>query len=171
VEQDGFGNLTMSSLAGMLGVKTPSLYNHVSGIDEVTRQLANFVLSRMEDAVKTAAVGRSREDALRSIATGYRGFALDHPELYRAFTSAPSVDAQDRLGSLAYTLRQVLAPFTLAERDETNFIRQFHSALHGFVALEGAGFFHSADVPVDDTFASLVDCQIATITKFKGRAE
>jgi hypothetical protein len=63
----------------------------------------------------------------------------------------------------------VLAPFELAEKDETNFIRQFHSALHGFVALEGAGFFRNADVTVDETFASLVECQIATITKFKGK--
>jgi AcrR family transcriptional regulator len=167
VEQDGYGNLTMSSLAGKLGVKPPSLYNHVSGIDDVTRQLANLVLSRMEDAVKTAAIGRSKEDAIRSIAIEYRSFALDHPELYRAFTAAPSVNARNRLGSLTDTLRQVLSPFELAERDETNFIRQFHASLHGFIALESAGFFRSADVPVDDTFTSLVDCQIETIKKFR----
>jgi AcrR family transcriptional regulator len=163
IEQNGYERLTISSLAGKLGVKPPSIYNHVTGIGEVTRRLVNVVLSRMEDAIKTAAVGRSKEAAIRSIATEYRNFALNHPELYHAFTAAPSIDAIDRLGSLADTLRQVLAPFELSKRDETNFIRQFHSALHGFVALESAGFFRSAEVLVDSSFSSLVDCQIGII--------
>ncbi|MDR1412786.1 MAG: WHG domain-containing protein [Actinomycetes bacterium] len=167
VEQGGLERLTISSLAEKLSVKPPSLYNHVSGIGEVTRQLADIVLSRMEDAVKTAAVGRSKEAAIRAIAIGYRKFALNHPELYRAFTTAPSIDVKERLSSLANTLRQVLAPFELAKRDETNFVRQFHASLHGFVALESAGFFQSVEVPVDDSFASLVDCQIRILKTIK----
>ncbi|MCL2773603.1 MAG: TetR/AcrR family transcriptional regulator, partial [Oscillospiraceae bacterium] len=141
VEQNGYNSLNISSLAEELDIKPPSLYNYISGIDDVMRKLAVIVLLRMEEAVKTAAVGRSEESAVRAIAVGYRAFASNHPELYRAFTSAPSIDAEGNLGSLAGTLRQVLAPFGLTDTDEVNFIRLFHSALHGFVALESAGFF------------------------------
>lgn len=171
VEQDGYGSLSISGLAGKLNVKPPSLYNHISGIDDLTRQLAAAVLSRMEEAVKTAAVGRSEELAIRAIAAGYRAFAINHPELYRAFTTAPSIDAGGKLGSLADTLRQVLTPFGLSYTDELNYIRIFHSALHGFVALESSGFFRSADIPAEESFSALVDSQILILNSLRGKCQ
>jgi AcrR family transcriptional regulator len=159
VEEQGYEKLSMSTLAHALGVKTPSLYNHTKGIDDVWQQLAQVTLERMEVAVRDAAIGRSEEDALREIAFAYRRFAKEHAELYRVFTNAPF--AKDgSLDALANTLRKVLQPFGLEQTTEIDFIRIFHAGLHGFVTLEGAGFFKNAGATADHSFAALVDSQI-----------
>jgi AcrR family transcriptional regulator len=167
VEKQGYYRLNISSLANALGVKPPSLYNHVSGIEDVWKQLALMLLSRMENAVRNAAVGRSEEDAVREIAHTYRRFANKHGELYRVFTNAASIDGGSALGLLANTLRQVLQPFGLAHANETDFIRIFHAGLHGFVALESAGFFKNVKRTADASFAALIDSQILILQSYK----
>jgi AcrR family transcriptional regulator len=165
-EKQGYANLNLNAIAAALGIKPPSLYNHVGGIEDVQRKLAEAVLTRMEEAVRNAAVGRSEKDALREIAYAYRRFAVEHPELYRAFTNAPALGGE--LAGLADTLRSVLRPFALPGRDETNFIRSFHSALYGFVSLEQTGFFKNGGEAVEDSFAAVVEWQLAILNSIGG---
>lgn len=169
VEEQGYYSLNISSLANALGVKPPSLYNHVSGIEDVWEQLALILLSRMEAAVRNAALGRSEEAAVREMAHAYRRFANEHGELYRAFTNAVSIDGGAALGSLADTLRQVLQPLGLPRKNETDFIRIFHAGLHGFVTLERAGFFKNTGSTVNASFNALVDSQILILQNYRGK--
>ncbi|MFP3153897.1 TetR/AcrR family transcriptional regulator [Lachnospiraceae bacterium ZAX-1] len=171
VEEQGYYSLSLSNLANALGVKPPSLYNHVSGIEDVWKQLARVLLSRMEAAVQNAAVGQSKEAAVREIAHTYRRFAAEHGELYRTFTNAASIDGGAALNSLANTLRQVLKPYGLPPTRETDFIRIFHAGLHGFVALESAGFFKNADCTVDASFDALVDSQILILHNYRRKPQ
>jgi AcrR family transcriptional regulator len=169
VEERGYCSLNISNLADSLGVKPPSLYNHVAGIDEVEEHLALVLLSRIEAAVRNAAVGRSEESAVREIAHAYRFFAKEHAELYRVFTNAASIADSEALNALAQTFKQVLRPFNLKKTDETNFIRIFRAGLHGFVALESAGFFKSAKITADASFNALVDSQIIILQHYRSR--
>jgi AcrR family transcriptional regulator len=170
VEERGYCSLNISNLADTLGVKPPSLYNHVNGIEDIEGQLALMLLSRIEDAVRNAAVGRSEESALREIAHAYRYFAKEHAELYRVFTNAAFIADSGALNSLVQTFRQVLQPFNLAKTDETNFIRIFRAGLHGFVALESAGFFKSAELSADESFNALVESQIVVLQHYRSKA-
>jgi AcrR family transcriptional regulator len=166
VEQNGLDALNINTIAAALNVKPPSLYNHVSGIDELRRELLRFVLRRCGETVRSSAVGRSEENALREIAYAYRSFAREHPELYRVFVNAPKLDGNNELELIADTLRQVLSPFGLEPADEMNFIRLFHSSLHGFVSLENAGLF-STDSDIDGSFNALTDSFIQLIGGYK----
>jgi AcrR family transcriptional regulator len=168
VEEQGYCSLNISSLANALGVKPPSLYNHFKGIGDVWGQLVSVLLSRIEVAVRNAAVGRSEEAAVREIAYTYRRFAHEHGELYHALANAVSIDGSSALASFASTLRQVLHPFELKQADETDFIRIFRAALHGFVSLENAGFFQNAERTADETFDALVNSQILILQNYKG---
>ena len=167
VDEQGFEALTLGSLAAALGVKPPSLYNHVSGIDDVRRRVAQAVADRMSNAIRNAAVGRSEDDALRDLASAYRHFATSQRELYRAFLATPSSGNDTPFDVVSTTLKQVLAAYHLSAKAENDFIRILHSALYGFVALEIAGVFaHASDI--DDSFTVLVDAQISILHGFKG---
>jgi AcrR family transcriptional regulator len=167
-EDGGFDHLNLNRIAAELGVKPPSLYNHIKGIGDVRQGLAEFVLMKMESAVKNAAIGRSKEDALRETAYAYRRFAREHPQLYCAYTHAPETkNGRELLANLAQTLRQVLSGFGLEYDVEVIFIRLFHSALHGFVSLENAEFF-SLETGVEESFCALVDSQITILDSLRG---
>ena len=59
VNRHGLASLSMSELAAALDVKTPSLYAHVTGIDEVKRMLALRGLADMENCLARAALGKN----------------------------------------------------------------------------------------------------------------
>jgi AcrR family transcriptional regulator len=168
-EEGGVDNLNLNSIATALGIKTPSLYNHVKGIEDVRQRLARYIFEKMELAVKNAAVGRSKEEAIQETAHAYRCFAQQHPQLYRVFTNAPGTeDGRALLDTLSQTMTQILSGFKLETHTRINFIRLFHSAIHGFVSLENTGFF-TIDVDVNESFQLLVDGQITILKDLGGQ--
>jgi AcrR family transcriptional regulator len=78
-DADGLEGLTLARLAGAVGVRTPSLYNHVGSLDDVRRGVALVALREIGDALRDAAVGRARDDALVAMAHAYRDYARAHP--------------------------------------------------------------------------------------------
>jgi hypothetical protein len=54
---------------------------------------------------------------------------------------------------------------------ETDFIRIFHAGLHGFVALERAGFFKNVESTVDASFDALVDSQILILRNYREKPQ
>ena len=121
VEEKGLNELSLNDLASRLGVKPPSLYNHISGLEDVRKHLAKEVIFRMETAIRDSAVGRSGETALREMALAYRRFAKENPELYKAFASSrqpkdPEIEAA--IQSLLNVLSRVLENCSLAPENE-----------------------------------------------------
>lgn len=149
VDREGPDALSLARLAGTLGVRPPSLYNHVAGLEGVRRGLALMGLRELSRRLERAAVGRSGADALEAMADAYRAFAKEHPGLYAAGLRAPAPgDAElgDVATEILTILHVVLAAWELDETAEVHAIRAFRSMLHGFVSLELAGAFA---MPVD----------------------
>jgi AcrR family transcriptional regulator len=166
IEAEGADALTMQSLASALGVKAPSLYNHVSSLAEVCGELASEGLRQVSQVVRNAAVGRSSDAALREMAKAYRAFASAHPELYRAFTyNLPRLKDRsvgEAASELVSALRQVLGAYQLDDDEAAHFMRAYRSALHGFVSLEAAGFF-AGDPCTDESFTFTVEALLVTL--------
>lgn len=158
-EEKGLENVTLNQVADRLGIKSPSLYNHVSGISELSKDLAKLAIQRLEEAIRDAAVGRSKTQALKEIAIAYRKFAKENPELYKAILRLPACEDEKLKESAHAVVRiiyQVMEPYHYSEEDTIHFVRAFRSALHGFISLEDAGFFKSA-IDVDESYSRLIN--------------
>jgi AcrR family transcriptional regulator len=81
---DGLPAVTLARLAGHFGVRPPSLYKHVPGLDAIHVALAVRGTSEAARRIQQATVGRSRDDALFALAHAYWQFARDEPGLYAA---------------------------------------------------------------------------------------
>lgn len=157
-DQDGLSALTMSSVAARLGVSVPSLYKHVDGLDGMRRRLTLKSLDELGDQVTSAAVGKSRDEALAAVCDAYRQYAVRHPGRYAATVAAPEPGDSDHEAGASRVLTPVLAVLAgyglrgSQGIDATRFVR---SALHGFVALEAS---HGFGLPqdVDASFEQLV---------------
>ncbi|MGW6915176.1 TetR/AcrR family transcriptional regulator C-terminal domain-containing protein [Kitasatospora sp. NPDC054939] len=81
VDAAGPDGLTMRALADRLGVKAASLYNHLSGKDELIDALADLVNAEIDLAALegVAADGTDWADAVATYARGYRAVFLRHP--------------------------------------------------------------------------------------------
>lgn len=157
-DANGLDAVTLAAVAGAVGVRTPSLYNHVGGLDDVRRGVALTALRELGDALRDAAVGRAGDDALVALAHAYRAYAREHPGRYAATERAPAAADEElaTAGARAVdALLAVLRGYGLDSDDAIHAARAVRSALHGFVALEAGGGF-GIPVGVDESFDRMV---------------
>lgn len=166
VAKDGADALTLSSVARHLGVKPPSLYNHVSNLETLRRDVALSAVVEAADAVRSATMGRSGEDALRAMAGALRAYAVEHPALYAISAEARPDDEEFVSASFAAVepFLVVMEGYGIHGDDAIHAARTFRSAVHGFASLEIGGGF-GIDVDLDESFAWLVDRYILTLAQ------
>ncbi len=165
-DRDGLDQLSLASLASSLGVRSPSLYNHVDGLPGLRRQLTIRAGRLMADELSDAAEGREPTDALRSIADRYRRFALAHPGLYAATLPAPAPDEDpevaEALALPVMTVVAILEQLGVAPSEAIPLIRALRASIHGFVDIELGGGFGLPD-DIDESFAITVDLVVSAI--------
>ena len=157
-DSEGLEALTLVRLGERLGVRSPSLYAHVDGLEDLRRRLAARAARQLAERLQVAAVGRAQGEALAAIAEAYVDYARRHPGAYAALQRAPR--AGDEAGAAAAatpveTVLAVLRGYGLEGEDAIHAARILRAALHGFVSLEAGGGF-ALPVDVDETFARLL---------------
>jgi AcrR family transcriptional regulator len=167
-DEVGLSQLTLAALAARLGVRQPSLYKHIDGMDGLQRGLAIRAKNELADILARAAIGRERGDAITAIAHAYRAWAREHPGRYAAAQHAPAADDSDDIAASQAVLAvvtAVLAGYQLREDDAIDATRALRSTLHGFVTLELAGDF-ALPVDVDRSFARLIRALVTALTNW-----
>lgn len=160
---EGLEAVTLARLAAELGVRSPSLYNHVAGQEGVRRELALYGVRELGRRLERAAVGKAGDEALRAVAHAYRAFAHEHPGLYAATLRAPAPDDAALSAAsedLLAVIMAIFAGFGLTGDDALHATRALRSVTHGFVALEAAGGF-GLPLDLDESYRRLVDTFIA----------
>jgi AcrR family transcriptional regulator len=140
----GMEFVTIAAIAKKLEVRSPSLYNHFSGLAEIRIQIAQSGLEQLEQILMISLIGKAREDSILAFCKSYLTFAKTNPGLYEA-TIQPSVfphtaiqEASDRI---IHLLLQILASYQIEETNALHFVRGLRSIVHGFASLERAGGF------------------------------
>lgn len=162
-DETGLDALSLAELAVRLGIRPPSLYNHVASLEELKRGLAMLALRDLANSLSKAVIGRSRDDAVRSLAAAYREFVKKHPGLYQATQRAVRTeDAELSQASeeVVNVCLAVLRGYGLDHRAGLHALRGLRSAVHGFATLEITGGF-GIPLSVDESFAWLVECFVA----------
>jgi AcrR family transcriptional regulator len=165
-DEVGLERLTLAALAASLGVRQPSLYKHVDGMEGLQHRLSVRAKDELGSVLARAAVGRERGDAIASIAHAYRAWAMEHPGRYAAAQRVPVAgDAEDEAVSraLVVIVTDVLAGYQLREDDAIDATRTLRSALHGFITLELGGGF-GLPVDIDRSFERMVQGLITALS-------
>jgi AcrR family transcriptional regulator len=167
-DEQGPEALTLAALAGRLGVKPPSLYNHVAGLDGLRRDLALLGLRDLDARLARAAVGKATDEAMAAMADAYRAFVQERPGLAAATVPSPSRDPDPALVEAARAATEVvtavLAGYGLTGEDAVHAARAFRSAVHGFASLEAGGGF-GLPVATDASFRWLVEALVADLRR------
>ena len=171
-DEQGAATPTLAQVAARLGVRAPSLYNHVAGLDDLRHALTLRALDELGRRLQAAAVGRSGADALRAMAGAYRAFAAQRPGLAAATVPTTEVDDPEirRAGAeILATLLAGLSAFGLRDDEAIHAARALRSAIYGFVTIERAGGFGLPE-DVDHSFRWMIDRLIAALEAGGGRA-
>lgn len=149
VDEMGLSKLTLSLIATRLGVQTPSLYKHVTGMPALQGEVAVRAKNELAATLARASVGRSGADAILAVAVAYRAWAKQHPGRYATTLTAPRpgepADVEASNAALS-VVTDALTGYALEGDDLIDAIRALRATLHGFIDLELAGGF---GLPVD----------------------
>lgn len=158
VDREGPKALNLARVAAELNVKPPSLYNHVDGLEGLERAVALRGVGQLGEACRTAAMGVSGGDALRSVARAYRRFATEHPGVYPLTQVARPGDAgfEAEAARVLEPVYAVLASFGIEGEDLIHTTRALRSALHGFASLEASSGF-GIDLDPTASFERMLD--------------
>ncbi|MEC0126135.1 TetR-like C-terminal domain-containing protein [Paenibacillus pabuli] len=143
-DSDGFHALTLAALAQRLDVRSPSLYNHISGLPGLRQELALMSVQQLSRTLTAAAADRSGDEAIQAVATAYIGFVREHPGLYEASFHAPDREepqlAEASTAALEVLLH-ILQPYPLTEAEALHAVRGLRSLCHGFASMGAQGGF------------------------------
>jgi len=158
-DAEGLEAVTLARLAAALGVRSPSLYAHVEGLEDLRRRLGARGARELAAELARAAAGRAGSDALSAVAHAYLAYARTHPGSYAAAQRAREIqNDQEAVAAATAVMEVVLAVlrgYDLVGDDAVHAARTIRVALHGFVSLEADGGFAIA-LSLDETFEFLL---------------
>ena len=145
MEQTGQPAVSLHELARRLGVKTPSLYNHIKNTRELRYEIFQFAIDKFVANQRAATEGKRRDEAVRAFAEAYHAFAAENKGLYRLIMSIPSEEderAKETALPLLETGVEILRDYGLTEETSAHWQRVFRAILHGFISEEELGYFY-----------------------------
>ena len=140
VDREGWQALSLARLARELGRHATSMYAHVSGLDDLRKQVALLAAEELADQVWSAAIGKVGAEALRGIALEYRSYAAAYPG---RTASLSAIDREDpdfaaRMTRLHQPLAATFRSFGLDETQAASAHQIFGATINGLVNTGGA---------------------------------
>jgi AcrR family transcriptional regulator len=141
---------TLAEVARRLGVRPPSLYEHVRNREVLLDAVAARAADRLADLLTDAVAGRARAAALNAYGAALRSFVSAHPGQYAATLRPPprSEPIPRGYARIAQSCAALLRGYDLPEDAGVDAVRFVRSTLHGFTRLEADGGFRD---PADRT--------------------
>ena len=167
VDEEGIEQLSLGHLAERLGIRTPSLYNHVAGLTGLKHDLALYCLRDLLDHTIRVTIGKSRAEAIVALANAYRSYARQTPGRYMLTQQAPDPGDQELqvvAQQVVDVVRAILVPYRLSDEDAIHAIRGLRSIVHGFASLEVTGGF-GLPVDLDASFHWLINVFVAGLDR------
>lgn len=165
VEDSGQPAVSLHELARRLGIKTPSLYNHIRNTRELQYEVMHYAIDQFVANQREATQGKQTDEAVRAFAHAYYAFATEHRGLYRLIMTMPS-EKDERAKEMALplldTVVEILRGYGLGEEGVAHWQRVFRAILHGFISQEDLGYFYYYDaVDLGQSRTVAVDCFLA----------
>lgn len=178
VVEKGYNNFSVRELAQTLHVKAASLYNHISSVDDVNREVGKLASQKLNQSLENVTRGKEKDEAIEALSYEYRDFVKNNYELYRAVIGLPALDAPEQGDSLRVVaresilvIRHVVHQYDIPEEEGVHFSRCLRSALHGFVSLEMAGYFTGRMIRSEDSFRFMVNGYIEWVNSLEKKAK
>ena len=150
----GLENVTLKILAARLGVRSPSLYNHIKGLGDLRYELMLYGWRKTEERMTEAAIGVSGYAAWEAMCREFYRYATKNPGVfgamlwYNKYDGEETKNATKKLFSVCF---RIASSMRISEENCNHLLRTFRAFLEGFALLvNNKAFGHS--VSVEESF-------------------
>lgn len=138
-DRDGLGGVSLKAVAEALHIRTPSLYNHISSLEDLLRQVAHAGMRTMNAALERAAVGVSGGEAVLAVCAAYLRCAAQHPGVYETIQWATwhgTEETAQIFGSYLSLMRTLICSCGLRPEGTEEILDLLTGALHGYTSMQ-----------------------------------
>lgn len=166
----GLENLSLKIIAEELSIKSPSLYNHVTSLEEIKQKLMVYGWLEMEDKMIDAVIGVTGYEALKNMCNVFYQYATTNKGVFSAmlwynkFESEEKDKATTRLFNIIFKL---LKPLNISDDNINHIIRTLRSFLEGFSLLVNNKAFGNP-ISIKESFDMSLDIIINGIITLEG---
>jgi len=168
---EGLKNVSLKNLADRLGIRSPSLFKHVKGLDDLHSALMLYGWKQLGERVIMSAVGKAGDDAGRAMCRAFYEYAKENPGIFEAMmwiNQNSSIEVGQAVGQLSKLVAMVLASYNLNESELIHVSRIFRSFLQGFSSIAINGSF-ADPVSIDESFEFGVEMLLKGISASRKR--
>lgn len=145
IEREGIEQLSLAKLAKEVGIKAPSLYNHIQSKESLLHAVIEDTYQQLFEAYNEAIQNEvlAPEEQILALSNAHYKFAHANPNTYiLAYTAAEPRELSDpnMLLKQALQIQQIVKEITGDEKSLTA-VRGLLALVHGFVMLELNGQF------------------------------
>lgn len=134
----GLDNLSLKIIAEELNIKPPSLYNHISGLDDIKEKLMIYGWKQIENKMIDAAVGVSGYEALKNMCYAFYDYATNNKGVFSAMLWYNKYDNEEKNNSttrLFHILFKIMKSLNISDNNINHTIRTLRSFLEGYSLL------------------------------------
>lgn len=136
--QEGLEKLSLKLIAETLNIKSPSLYNHVSSLEDIKEKIMIYGWKEMETLMIESAVGVSGYDALKAMSYAFFDYATTHQGVFSDmlwYNKYENEQAQKTTTKLFDIIFRIMKPLHISEDNINHIIRTLRSFLQGYAML------------------------------------
>lgn len=167
--EKGLKYVTITTLADHLGIKKPSLYNHIKSQDDIYQGIMIYGWKNGAEAITDHITEKDAHEALREYARGFYKYAIDNPGILEAMLWYNKYKSEE----LVQATRKVYT-FFFAQTDKlhidrviaNHLLRTYRAFLEGFLLLVVHDSFGNP-ISVNDSFELSLDVLISGIKQYE----
>lgn len=134
----GLDNLSLKIIAEELNIKSPSLYNHISSLDEIKSQLMVYGWKQIEEKMIDSAVGVSGYEALKNMCNVFYDYTTNNKGIFTAmlwYNKYESDEKENATKRLFNMLFKIMKSLNITDENINHIIRTLRGFLEGFSLL------------------------------------
>lgn len=169
VNSVGIDKVTLKMLAENLGIKSPSLYNHIEGIDDLKKQLMIYGWKQAEQRITLAVIGVSGYDAIRAMCYAFYDYVIENPGVFNVmlwYNKFQSEEMEMATAQLLTIIFKITSSLNIPDDYCFHLIRTFRGFLEGYFLLVNNGSF-GHPLPIFESFEISIEVLIAGIQSLK----
>ena len=155
VNEIGFSNLSLRLLAERLNIKPPSLYNHITNLEELKQELMIYGWEEPSRQLTKALTDECGDEAIRLVCRTFYDFAVCNPGVFEAIAFCTTDDKKmstNASDEFLVVLLKALETRNITEENACHIRRLVRSYIEGFALLVNHKTFNVAPVPLKDSF-------------------
>lgn len=135
----GLSSVSLKAVAEKLGIRTPSLYNHINSLDDLLRAVAHQGMREMNNRMAHSALGKIGDTAIQAVCAEYFQCMIEHPGVYETIQWVGwhrDEETERLMGDYQSLLSTLVLSCGLDDRYTAEIVALLTGMIHGYTTLQ-----------------------------------